>query len=96
MIDDADAKKPEDWDESQLKEILDEDATKPEDWLEGEEPLIPDINAEKPQDWDDEMDGEWEPRKVANPNCEGRSGCGKWTRPMKANPLYKVFFAFKI
>jgi len=94
MIDDADAKKPEDWDESQLKEILDEDATKPEDWLEEEEPLIPDINAEKPQDWDDEMDGEWEPRKVANPNCEGRSGCGKWTRPMKANPLYKVFFCF--
>jgi hypothetical protein len=90
VIEDKDAKKPEDWDENQPKEVLDEEAVKPSDWLEEEEPLIADETAAKPEDWDDEMDGEYEPRKVPNPKCEGRSGCGKWKRPMKANPLYKV------
>ncbi|KAH7731858.1 CNX-1 protein [Aphelenchoides avenae] len=89
LIEDPEAKKPEDWDESQPREVLDEDATKPDDWLEDEEQLIPDPEATKPEDWDDSMDGEWEPKKIPNPKCEGRSGCGKWKRPMKENPLYK-------
>lgn len=63
---------------------------KPSDWLEDEEALVPDPNAEKPSDWDDEMDGFYEPRLIANPICEGRSGCGKWSKPMIANPKYKV------
>lgn len=44
---------------------------KPEDWLENAEPLVPDSESRKPDDWDDEMDGEWEPKKVPNPECEG-------------------------
>ena len=88
-IPDPEAKKPADWDESQPKEILDNDATKPSDWLEEEKPLIPDPKAVKPADWDTEMDGEWEANLISNPECEGRSGCGKWTPPMKQNPLYK-------
>uniref|UniRef100_A0A915CUZ8 Calnexin n=1 Tax=Ditylenchus dipsaci TaxID=166011 RepID=A0A915CUZ8_9BILA len=88
-IEDKDAKKPEDWDENAPKEVLDTDAQKPSDWLEDEEALIPDPQAVKPEDWDDEMDSEWEPKKITNPKCEGISGCGKWTQPMKANPLYK-------
>ena len=63
---------------------------KPEDWLESVEALVPDSEARKPDDWDDEMDGEWEPKKVPNPECEGKSGCGPWKRPMTKNPLYKV------
>ena len=68
----------------------DESAQKPTDWLEDTNPLIPDPTATKPEDWDDEMDGDWEPKKVPNLECEGRPGCGPWARPMKENPLYKV------
>lgn len=57
--------------------------------MEEEEPLIPDLNAKKPDDWDENMDGTWEAPKISNPKCEGISGCGKWTAPMKQNPLYK-------
>ncbi|KAI6241588.1 Calreticulin family protein [Aphelenchoides fujianensis] len=86
---DPEATKPEDWDESQPKEIVDEDATQPSDWLVDEEPLIPDPEALMPEDWDEEMDGAYEPRLIANPACQGRSGCGPWKKPLKANPLYK-------
>ncbi|KAI6176720.1 Calreticulin family protein [Aphelenchoides bicaudatus] len=88
-MDDKTATKPEDWDENAPAEILDEDATKPSDWLEEEELLVPDPEAEKPADWDDDMDGFWEPKMINNPKCEGRSGCGAWKKPMKANPNYK-------
>uniref|UniRef100_A0AC34QHH9 Calnexin n=1 Tax=Panagrolaimus sp. JU765 TaxID=591449 RepID=A0AC34QHH9_9BILA len=88
-IPDSSAVKPEDWDESQPKEIIDESAVKPSDWLEDEEPLIFDTSAVKPDDWDVEMDGEWEPKLIANPKCAGISGCGKWSQPMKPNPAYK-------
>lgn len=87
---DPEAKKPDDWDESAPKEILDEEATKPADWLEDEEPLIPDPKATQPEDWDEKIDGEWEPKKIPNLKCEGLTGCGKWVRPMKPNPQYKV------
>ncbi|KAI6187905.1 Calreticulin family protein [Aphelenchoides besseyi] len=86
---DPEAKKPDDWDEDQPKEIVDEDAVQPSDWLIDEEPLIPDPEAQRPEDWDDSMDGTYEPRLIANPECQGRSGCGVWKKPMKANPLYK-------
>lgn len=78
-----------DWDEDQPTEVIDEDAVIPSDWLENEAALIQDPNSEKPKDWDDEMDGFFEPRLISNPACEGKSGCGPWKKPMKANPLYK-------
>ena len=39
---------------------------KPEDWDKPEH--IPDPDAKKPDDWDDEMDGEWEPPQIDNPD----------------------------
>lgn len=36
-----------------------------QDWDKPEN--IPDPDAKKPDDWDDEMDGEWEPPMVTNP-----------------------------
>ena len=29
---------------------------------------IPDPDAKKPDDWDDEIDGEWEPPQIDNPD----------------------------
>lgn len=37
-----------------------------QDWDKPEN--IPDPDAKKPDDWDDEMDGEWEPPMVTNPD----------------------------
>lgn len=49
-------------------------------WLTGNNPIfavlkdwdkaehIPDPDAEKPEDWDDEVDGEWEPPMIDNPD----------------------------
>uniref|UniRef100_H2ZWZ8 Calreticulin n=1 Tax=Latimeria chalumnae TaxID=7897 RepID=H2ZWZ8_LATCH len=62
-IKDPEAKKPEDWDERE--KIDDPEDTKPEDWEKPEH--IPDPDAKKPEDWDDEMDGEWEPPMITNP-----------------------------
>jgi calreticulin len=39
---------------------------KPEDWEQPEHVADPD--ATKPEDWDDEMDGEWEPPMIDNPD----------------------------
>ena len=61
---DPDAKKPDDWDERE--QIDDPEDTKPEDWDKPEH--IPDPEAKKPDDWDDEMDGEWEPPMIDNPD----------------------------
>lgn len=36
-----------------------------QDWDKPEH--IPDPDAKKPEDWDDEMDGEWEPPMIQNP-----------------------------
>ena len=55
------------WDERE--EIADPDATKPEDWDKPEH--IADPDATKPDDWDDDMDGEWEPPMVDNPEFKG-------------------------
>lgn len=81
-IKDPEAKKPaqDEWDERE--EIQDPDASKPEDWDKPEH--IADPDATKPDDWDDEMDGEWEPPMVDNPDYKG-----DWKAPMMKNPAYK-------
>ncbi|XP_045446075.1 calreticulin [Melitaea cinxia] len=79
-IKDPEAKKPEDWDDR--KTIPDPDDTKPEDWDKPEH--IPDPDATKPEDWDDEMDGEWEPPMIDNPEYKG-----VWAPKQIDNPAYK-------
>ncbi|KAK6055422.1 calreticulin family protein [Cooperia oncophora] len=79
-IKDPDAKKPEDWDEREY--IDDEDDKKPDDWDKPEH--IPDPDAKKPDDWDDEMDGEWEPPMIDNPEYKG-----EWKAKQIKNPAYK-------
>lgn len=69
LVQDPDAKKPDDWDERE--NIDDPDDSKPEDWDKPEH--IPDPDAKKPDDWDDEMDGEWEPPMIDNPEYKVRS-----------------------
>ncbi|KAK6010039.1 calreticulin family protein, partial [Ostertagia ostertagi] len=92
-IKDPDAKKPEDWDEREF--IDDADDKKPEDWDKPEH--IPDPDAKKPDDWDDEMDGEWEPPMIDNPEYKGEWKAkqiknpdykGKWIHPEIDNPEY--------
>nr|AHC55381.2 calreticulin [Hirudo medicinalis] len=92
-IKDPEAKKPEDWDERE--NIDDPNDKKPEDWDKPEH--IPDSTATKPEDWDDEMDGEWEPPMVDNPEYKGEwkpkqipnpSYKGKWVHPEISNPSY--------
>ncbi|XP_066547866.1 calreticulin [Amia ocellicauda] len=92
-IKDPEAKKPEDWDERER--IDDPEDTKPEDWDKPEN--IPDPDAKKPEDWDDEMDGEWEPPMITNPEYKGEwkprkidnpDFKGKWVHPEIDNPEY--------
>jgi len=90
----------EDWDMLPPKEIKDPEAKKPEDWVddkmipdpedkkpEGWDDIpkeIPDPDAQKPDDWDDELDGEWEPPVIDNPEYKG-----EWKPKMIDNPEYK-------
>jgi len=94
-IKDPEAKKPsqDEWDERE--KIDDPEDTKPEDWEKPE--TIPDPDATKPEDWDDEMDGEWEPPMVDNPDYKGEwkprqidnpAYKGKWVHPEIDNPDY--------
>lgn len=92
-IKDPDAKKPEDWDDKEY--IDDPDDKKPDDWEKPEH--IPDPDAKKPEDWDDEMDGEWEPPMIDNPEYKGTwkpkqiknpNYKGKWIHPEIDNPEY--------
>lgn len=94
-IKDPEAKKPsqEEWDERE--KIADPTDTKPEDWEKPEH--IPDADATKPEDWDDEMDGEWEPAMIDNPEYKGEwkpkqmdnpDYKGKWVHPEIDNPEY--------
>merc|ERR1711890_211595 len=57
-----------------------EDA-KPEDWEQPEH--VSDPDAKKPDDWDDDMDGEWEPPMIDNPDYKG-----VWKHPEIDNPEY--------
>lgn len=92
-IKDPEAKKPDDWDERE--KIDDADDKKPEDWEKPEH--IPDPEAKKPDDWDDDMDGEWEPPMIDNPDYKGEwkpkqidnpDYKGKWVHPEIDNPEY--------
>ena len=85
-IKDPEAKKPSDWDDKAT--IDDPDDKKPEDWDKPEH--IPDPDASKPEDWDDEMDGEWEPPMIDNPEYKG-----EWKPKQIDNPNYKVLKFFK-
>ncbi|XP_017468326.1 PREDICTED: calreticulin [Rhagoletis zephyria] len=93
-IKDPNAKKPENWDDRPT--IPDPDDKKPLDWDKSE--YIPDPDATKPEDWDDEMDGEWEPPMVDNPDYKGEwqpkqldnpDYKGAWEHPEIENPDYK-------
>merc|ERR1719262_244453 len=79
MIKDPEAKKPDDWVDT--AKIDDPEDTKPEDWEKPEH--IADPDATKPEDWDDEMDGEWEPPMIDNPDYKG-----EWVHPEIDNPEY--------
>jgi calreticulin len=92
-IKDPAAKKPDDWDERE--KIDDPEDTKPEDWDKPQH--IPDPDAKKPEDWDDDLDGEWEPPMVDNPEYKGEwkpkqidnpDFKGKWVHPEIDNPEY--------
>ncbi|KAI3422108.1 Calreticulin-1 [Globodera pallida] len=93
-VKDPDAKKPEDWDDKEY--IDDPDDKKPADWDKPEH--IADPDAKKPDDWDDEMDGEWEPPMIDNPDYKGiwkpkqiknPNYKGKWIHPEIDNPEYQ-------
>ena len=92
---DPEAKKPsqDEWDERE--KIDDPEDSKPEDWDKPE--TIADPDATKPEDWDDEMDGEWEPPMIDNPDYKGEwkprqidnpEYKGKWVHPEIDNPEY--------
>jgi calreticulin len=79
-IKDPEAAKPADWDDRAT--IDDPNDSKPDDWEQPEH--IADPDATKPEDWDDEMDGEWEPPMIDNPNFKG-----EWKPKQIDNPAYK-------
>lgn len=61
-------RKPEDWDEREW--VIDLDDKRPDDW--DDRKLIPNEKAKKPPQWNDELDGEWEPPMIPNPNYRGQ------------------------
>jgi len=79
-IKDPEQKKPDDWVDA--AKIDDPEDSKPEDWEKPEH--IADPDATKPEDWDDEMDGEWEPAMIDNPEYKG-----EWKPKQIDNPDYK-------
>merc|ERR1711892_158317 len=82
-IKDPEASKPAQDEWNEREEIADPDASKPEDWEKPEH--IADPDATKPEDWDDEMDGEWKPRQIDNPDYKGA-----WVHPEIDNPEYNA------
>merc|ERR1711936_1279663 len=59
----------DDWDFLPPKKIKDPEAKKPADWVDNAK--MDDPEDSKPEDWDDEMDGEWEPPMIDNPEYKG-------------------------
>eukprot|EP00117_Sycon_ciliatum_P016508 scpid74073/ scgid15904/ Calreticulin; CRP55; Calregulin; Endoplasmic reticulum resident protein 60; HACBP; grp60 len=95
QINDPEASKPSDWDDR--KKIDDPEDTKPEDFDKPQH--IPDPDAEKPEDWDDDVDGEWEPPMIDNPEYKGEwkprqidnpAYKGSWVHPQIDNPDYSA------
>merc|ERR1712142_1123523 len=79
-VKDPEVSKPDDWVDT--AKIDDPEDVKPEDWEKPEH--IADPDASKPEDWDDEMDGEWEPPMIDNPDYKG-----EWKPRQIDNPDYK-------
>merc|ERR1712110_1294913 len=100
LIDNESAQKgalEDDWDILPPKKIKDPEAKKPEDW--DDRAKIDDAEDTKPEDWDDEMDGEWEPPMIDNPDYKGEWKArqidnpeykGKWVHPEIENPEYNA------
>jgi len=96
----ASGKIEDDWDILPPKKIKDPKVSKPSDWVdqkliddpedkkpEGYDDIpaeVSDPSSTKPEDWDDELDGEWEAPKVANPEYKG-----PWSARKIDNPAYK-------
>lgn len=64
-----------------------------QDWDKPEN--IPDPDAKKPDDWDEEMDGEWEPPMVTNPDykvgiAQFSSQIVSYTSPSSVNSFFKI------
>merc|ERR1712079_74685 len=94
-IKDPEVSKPDDWVDA--AKIDDPEDVKPEDWEKPEH--IADPDATKPEDWDDEMDGEWEPPMIDNPDYKGEwkprqidnpDYKGPWVHPEIDNPEYNA------
>jgi calreticulin len=80
-INDPAQSKPSDWVDERL--IDDPDDKKPEGWDDIPQETV-DPAATKPGDWDDDLDGEWEAPKIANPEYKG-----PWSPKKIDNPAYK-------
>jgi len=80
-INDPAQSKPSDWVDERL--IDDPDDKKPEGWDDIPQETV-DPAATKPADWDDDLDGEWEAPKIANPEYKG-----PWSPKKIDNPAYK-------
>ncbi|KAM0878468.1 hypothetical protein ACQ4PT_034876 [Festuca glaucescens] len=80
-IRDPDAKKPEDWEDSEY--IPDPEDKKPEGYDDIPKEVT-DPDATKPEDWDEEEDGEWTAPTIPNPDYKG-----PWTQKKIKNPNYK-------
>lgn len=84
-IDDADDKKPEDWDERE--KIPDPSAQKPENWDDDAPPQIPDPSAIMPDGWLEE-----EPEMIPDPSATKPDDWdaemdGEWEAPLVDNPV---------
>lgn len=78
---DPEDKKPADWEDD--PEINDPEDTKPENYDDTPAEIV-DPETSKPIDWDDELDGEWEPPMLPNPDYYG-----PWVPRRIKNPAYK-------
>jgi len=81
QINDPSQSKPADWVDERM--INDPNDVKPEGWDDIPSEVV-DPDAKKPEDWDDDLDGEWEAPKVANPEYKG-----PWSAKKIDNPAYK-------
>jgi calnexin len=89
LIDDPNARKPDDWDETQPEFIPKPGAHQPDGWLVDEPKTIPDPDAVRPANWDDNIQGTWWPPEIVNPKCEKAPGCGPWEPPLIRNRLFR-------
>ena len=85
-IKDPSKSKPTDW--VDLPQIDDPTDEKPDNW-DSIPATIPDPDSSKPDDWDDEIDGDWEPSTIPNPEYKG-----EWKPKKIANPDYKGMFTW--